>query len=296
MSKKRSNVAEAAPFDSGLPYTARETPIDPFCAGRRLPGLSVLNGTLKNPMAPAVGRAPKEYGHAPRNSVGLKSPEAFAVNADEEYDALSRRMRARWAYRGAKRAFDVVFSLLVIAALIIPCVLLALAIWFDDPHGSPIFRQRRVGKDGRIFTMYKFRSMCAGAEDQLMSVWSANEKTGPVFKMKDDPRTTRLGRFIRKASIDELPQFVNVLMGDMSVVGPRPALPIEVAQYAPRDRLRLAVKPGITCTWQTRPNRDDVSFEEWVDLDLEYIDTCTFRKDIALIVRTVGVVLTAEGL
>ena len=113
--------------------------------------------------------------------------------------------------------------------------------------------------------------------------------------MKNDPRITRVGRILRKTSIDELPQFINVLAGHMSVVGPRPALPAEVAQYSERDRLRLALKPGITCIWQTSRNRDDISFGQWVDLDIEYLRTCGMGSDLRLIVRTVSVVLTAEG-
>ena len=143
--------------------------------------------------------------------------------------------------------------------------------------------------------MYKFRSMCADAEERLAELRALNEKTGPVFKMRDDPRVTRVGRLLRRVSLDELPQFANVLKGDLSVVGPRPALPSEVATYTPRQRQRLLVKSGITCYWQTRRNRDSITFDEWVDLDLLYIKQCSAWADLKLIVQTVGCMLTAQG-
>ena len=137
--------------------------------------------------------------------------------------------------------------------------------------------------------------MCVDAESRLDDLRSLNEKTGPVFKMSNDPRVTRVGYWLRKLSLDELPQFVNVLKNDLAVVGPRPALPAEVAVYTPRQRQRLRVKPGITCYWQTRRNRDSISFDEWVDLDLLYIKRCSIWIDFKLIVQTVGCVLTAQG-
>lgn len=143
--------------------------------------------------------------------------------------------------------------------------------------------------------MVKFRSMYMDAEDRLEELMEANEKNGPVFKIKDDPRITRVGKLIRKASLDELPQFWNVLVGDMSIVGPRPALPREVRQYSLRDKLRLAVKPGITCYWQARRNRDSISFEDWIDLDLLYILKAGIWTDFKLIIQTVGCVLTFQG-
>ena len=152
-----------------------------------------------------------------------------------------------------------------------------------------------MGKRGKTFKMVKFRSMYVDAEEHLEDLIHANEKDGPVFKIKDDPRITRVGKFIRKTSLDELPQFLNVLVGDMSIVGPRPALPREVRQYSIRDQLRLTVKPGITCYWQTRRNRDSISFEEWVDLDLLYILKAGVWADIKLIIQTVGCVLTFQG-
>ena len=206
----------------------------------------------------------------------------------------------RLGYRFIKRTFDVVFSLLVLVLLSWLFLIIAIAIKLDDPAGPVFFRQRRVGKLGRDgkpaeFDMYKFRSMVPDAEERLEELQSLNEKTGPVFKIKEDPRVTRVGRVLRKTSLDELPQFINVLKGDISVVGPRPALPKEVATYDAHQRLRLLVKPGITCYWQTRRNRDSITFDEWVDLDLLYIRKCGVGTDAKLIVQTVGCVLTAQG-
>ena len=195
----------------------------------------------------------------------------------------------RYAYRFVKRTFDVVFSLLVFV------VFFWLFAIMDDPKGPVFFRQERVGKDGRTFYMYKFRSMCVDAEEKLAELKVLNEKTGPVFKMHDDPRVTHVGKWLRKLSLDELPQFVNVLFGDMSVVGPRPALPVEAATYDAYQAQRLLVKPGLTCYWQAHRNRDAVTFDEWVDLDLLYIEKCSVWNDLKLVIQTIGVVLTAQG-
>ncbi len=241
-------------------------------------------------------------------------PSGYACDIDSEVDCISRGATERPAsvraevggspvegvdsrigYRFIKRAFDICFSAVVLLVLFIPLAIVAVAIKLDDPKGPVFFTQDRVGKDGRIFKMYKFRSMVANAEDLLESLQDFNEKDGPVFKIAEDPRITRVGRFIRKTSIDEFPQFINVLLGDMSVVGPRPALPKEVAQYNDYQRQRLLVKPGITCYWQTRRNRDSITFDEWVDLDLLYIKQCSIWADFKLIIQTVGVVLTAQG-
>lgn len=226
----------------------------------------------------------------------LEQVEGAAEGLDPEAARAAERLRmGRWAYRAVKRAFDVCFSACVLVCLSWLFLIVAVAIKLDDPEGPVIFSQARVGRDGREFRMYKFRSMCADAESRLAELAGRNEKDGPVFKMADDPRVTRVGRFLRKTSIDELPQFVNVLLGDLSVVGPRPALPKEVAQYTPRQRQRLSVKQGITCYWQTRRNRDSITFDEWVELDLVYVKKCSLWADLKLIVQTVGCVLTAQG-
>ena len=172
-------------------------------------------------------------------------------------------------YLVAKRTLDVVcsFSALVVLGPLI--LLLALIIFLDDPHGSPFFAQTRIGRDGKPFRFYKLRSMVCNAEEMRKALESQNEMDGPAFKIQNDPRITRIGRFIRKTSLDELPQFWNVLKGDMSMVGPRPPLPDEVAHYTPYQRQRLCVKPGLTCIWQTMPRRNELPFWKWVELDLE---------------------------
>lgn len=201
----------------------------------------------------------------------------------------------RVAFRFIKRSFDIVFSAAVLVCFSWLFALIAILIKIDDPKGPVFFKQTRVGKNGKTFQMLKFRSMCVDAEAKLAELKELNEKTGPVFKIADDPRITRVGKWLRKLSLDELPQFVNVLRSDMSVVGPRPALPNEVATYNDYQRQRLLVKPGMTCYWQTRRNRDSITFDEWVDLDLLYIKKCSAWSDFKLIVQTVGVVLTAQG-
>lgn len=183
-------------------------------------------------------------------------------------------------------------ALIVLSPLML---LTALAVVLDDPKGGPIFSQERVGRRGKPFRMYKFRSMCVNAESELEALMKHNEMDGPAFKMKDDPRITRVGRFIRKTSIDELPQLLNVLRGDMSIVGPRPALPREVEQYDEYQKQRLYVQPGLTCYWQIQPDRNQLSFQEWMDLDIEYIQERSFLTDWKVIFKTVGTVLGMHG-
>jgi lipopolysaccharide/colanic/teichoic acid biosynthesis glycosyltransferase len=214
---------------------------------------------------------------------------------DEGTFASVSRLQRRYGYRFAKRTFDIAFSLLVFALFWWLYVIVAIAIKIDDPNGSVFFVQERMGKDEKPFRMYKFRSMYADAEERLAELRDLNEKDGPVFKIKDDPRITKVGRFIRKTSIDELPQFFNVLLGNMSIVGPRPALKRETDLYTSHQRERLLVKPGITCYWQTRMNRDEIGFDEWIDLDLLYINQCSAWTDFKLVIQTVGCVLTAQG-
>ena len=204
-------------------------------------------------------------------------------------------LRTKKAYWMGRRAQDIFFSLLALIVLAVPMALVALIIWIDSPGASPIFSQDRVGRDGKIFKFYKFRSMVPNAEAKLKEVLDQNEMDGPVFKMKNDPRITRVGHFIRKTSIDELPQLINILKGDMSIVGPRPALPREVAQYTNYERQRLYVTPGLTCYWQVQPNRNELTFEQWMELDLEYIQDRSFWLDWKLIFQTVAAVLRMYG-
>ena len=198
-------------------------------------------------------------------------------------------------YSFIKRTFDIIFSFVFLIVLFIPFLIIALIIFIDDPKGSPFYVSERIGRRGKPFKMFKFRSMIIGAEDMLDSMMKDNEKDGPAFKMHDDPRVTKIGHFIRKTSIDELPQLLNVLLGDMSVVGPRPPIMKEVVQYSREDLKRLLVKPCLTCIWQTRKKRDDVPFREWVAMDVEYIQKRSVFMDLKLIFKTVLVMFSKEG-
>ena len=161
-------------------------------------------------------------------------------------------------------------------------------------RGPILFRQTRCGLNGRKFSLYKFRSMYVGAEMRKKELERQNIMGGPVFKMKRDPRVTRFGRFMRRFSIDELPQLFNVLRGDMSLVGPRPPIPDEVDMYETWHRRRLSMKPGLTCIWQVS-GRNKVDFEQWMDMDLQYIDSFSLWLDFKILFRTVFVVLTGYG-
>lgn len=212
-----------------------------------------------------------------------------------ENDTIQRRPRSqRLGYRFVKRAFDLVFSAAVIVVGFIPAVVLSTAIVIDSPGAGPLYSQVRLGRDEKPFRMYKFRSMVPNAEGLLPELADQNEASGPLFKMKDDPRVTRVGCFIRKHSIDELPQFVNVFLGQLSCVGPRPPLPQEVAKYSERDRQRLTVKPGLSGYWQIR-GRSDLSFEEMINHDLEYIEEASLTSDLMVIAKTVQVMIKGDG-
>ena len=191
-------------------------------------------------------------------------------------------------YSVTKRLIDIVGSLCGIILLSPWFLIVAILIKLEDPKGKVFFAQERNGKYPKTFKMYKFRSMVHNAEDLLKDLMDRNEQTGPVFKINDDPRITKVGKFIRKTSIDELPQLFNVLKGDMSLVGPRPPIPHEVDQYNSYQMQRLAVKPGLTCIWQVS-GRNNIGFDEWVEMDIEYIKTRNLWLDIKLIFKTVGV-------
>ena len=199
-------------------------------------------------------------------------------------------------YTILKRIFDVVVSLLALTILLIPLAVISIIIMIDCPGASPVYTQTRVGKGGREFRFYKFRSMIPDAESMLDELLDANEMVGPAFKMKDDPRITRFGRIIRKCSIDELPQLINVIKGDMSLVGPRPPLPREVEMYDDYQRQRLAVIPGMTCYWQIQPSRNDLSFDEWLEWDIRYIRDRSVKTDLMILFKTIGAVCGLEGI
>ncbi|MCI8880470.1 MAG: sugar transferase [Clostridiaceae bacterium] len=198
-------------------------------------------------------------------------------------------------YWKVKRGMDILLSLALIVVCSPVMLLIALLIVLDDPHTGPVFKQTRFGLRGKPFTMYKFRTMIADAESRLEELREQNEMDGPVFKIRDDPRITRVGRVLRKLSLDELPQFFNVLKGDLSMIGPRPPLPCEAAEYTEYQKLRLYVKPGLSCSWQVRKGRNDVEFEEWVEDDINYILNASLWLDIKLFLQTPIAMLRGGG-
>src|SRR2546428_361840 len=193
----------------------------------------------------------------------------------------------------AKRLLDVAVSLLLLGLSMPVIVLAALAVKLTSP-GSVLFKQQRIGLNGRIFTLYKFRTMIANAHERLSEVSHLNEMTGPVFKIKADPRVTWVGRILRRFSLDELPQLWNVLKGDMSLVGPRPPIPEEVRSYHRWQRRRLSMKPGLTCLWQVN-GRNNVDFDRWMQMDLQYIDNWSPSLDLKILLRTIPAVLLGRG-
>lgn len=238
-----------------------------------------------------------------------KDPEGVVEYPVLEFDARALRLlstgvaetlrqsscqpRGGRGYCMMKRALDIVLSALGLVVLAIPMGVVALMIYAED-KGSPIFSQVRLTENGKVFRMYKFRSMCMDAEAKFAQVQKENESDGLAFKSENDPRITKIGRFLRKTSIDELPQLWNVLRGDMSLIGPRPPLPREVVLYTPHQMERLMVKGGLSCICQVE-GRSDMEFDKWVESDIVYIKTRSLGLDLKLMVKTVGAVLLKKG-
>ncbi len=197
-------------------------------------------------------------------------------------------------YLFLKRLIDIIGASLGLILASPIMLIVAILIKLEDPKGPIFFSQVRNGAYPTTFKMYKFRSMYIDAEERLQELMHLNEQSGPAFKIKDDPRITKVGKFIRKMSLDELPQLFNVLKGDMSLVGPRPAIPREVEQYTAYQKQRLFVKPGLTCIWQVS-GRNNIGFDEWVELDIEYIKTRNLWIDIKLILLTIPAMLGDEN-
>lgn len=189
------------------------------------------------------------------------------------------------SYLFLKRLIDILISLLGMVLILPLAIAICILIKCEDWNGPVLFKQQRVGKNGQLFYMYKFRSMVCNAESLKLTLLHQNELTGPVFKIKLDPRVTKVGKFMRRTSIDELPQLINVLKGEMSLVGPRPPLPDEVEHYTDYEKQRLSVTPGLTCYWQVS-GRNSISFEEWISLDLKYINQQCLWVDMKLIFKT----------
>ncbi len=227
----------------------------------------------------------------------MESKNSYIISSGSQSESAEPEITIyeKPVYLAVKRCFDIVFSLLCIIVFTIPILFVMLLIVIDSPGASPIYTQYRVGKNGRVFKFYKLRSMVPEADQMLDSLLDQNEMEGPAFKISNDPRITRVGRVIRKTCIDELPQLWNILKGDMSFVGPRPPLPREVEQYNDFQRNRLSVVPGLTCYWQIQPNRNSLTFDKWLELDLKYIEERNVKTDLMIIFKTVGAVLNMEG-
>ncbi len=227
----------------------------------------------------------------------METLEKLGTQADN--DAPVTAVKPTTAYRRKpvfdffKRVFDVVASLFGLIILTPLFIVVSLLIFAED-KGNPFYCQTRIGKNGKPFRMYKFRSMCKNADEMLPQLQEFNEVDGPVFKIKNDPRITKIGKAIRRCSIDELPQLLNILLGDMSVVGPRPPLPNEVEQYTEYQLQRLSIKGGLTCIWQVS-GRSNLSFEDWVEMDLDYIRRRSPLLDLKLILLTIRIVFTGKG-
>ena len=211
--------------------------------------------------------------------------ERYGERSDEFLYSEEDETTNNITYKFIKRTIDIIGSLFGLIILS-PILLIVMAAIKIESRGPVVFAQERVGYKGKRFKMYKFRSMVENAEELKEKLKDQNEMNGPMFKMKNDPRVTRVGRIIRKTSIDEIPQFVNVLKGDMSLVGPRPSLLKEVEEFDDWMLRRLDVKPGLTCYWQAS-GRNDINFEEWMKLDIKYIEEQSILVDIKLILKTV---------
>jgi exopolysaccharide biosynthesis polyprenyl glycosylphosphotransferase len=222
----------------------------------------------------------KELITEPPSSLVEDSSDSFVVERKRTFDIL-------------KRFMDIAVATLILLLVLPVMPVIILLIKLDSP-GPVLFRQKRVGKDGREFDFFKFRSMHLGAENVIASLRPLSGVDGPVFKLKEDPRITGTGRFLRRSSLDELPQLLNVLKGDMSIVGPRPNLPSEVSQYLPWQKRRLDVTPGITCYWQIA-GRSHIGFQEWMRLDLEYIRSRSLVTDIKIMLKTIPAVIARKG-
>jgi exopolysaccharide biosynthesis polyprenyl glycosylphosphotransferase len=295
----------------GLVRFSNETPAK--TAKARILGVATeLEQVLRSMPVAEVYFASNHFAHAEETQSAIKVCEKFGVpfatpaiayRLERASPLLShgigdgyvhyQSVQAKPVEFAFKRVFDIMSSAVALWVLA-PMLLIVAALVKLTSKGPVLFRQTRVGLHGRPFKMLKFRTMVENAEELKAELTQQNEMDGPVFKMKKDPRITSIGRVLRKFSIDELPQLINVLRGDMSVVGPRPPVPNEVARYEPWHRRRLSVRPGLTCIWQVS-GRNEISFEQWMYMDLQYIDTWSFSKDIGLILKTFPVVLTGRG-
>jgi lipopolysaccharide/colanic/teichoic acid biosynthesis glycosyltransferase len=216
-----------------------------------------------------------------------------SIGRDDEFAGLRRHLESQWFLELVKRVVDIGAALAGFL-LFLPLLPFIAALVKLESKGPLFFGQERVGRYGRRFTCYKIRSMVPDAEALKDELGHLNEADGAAFKIRNDPRITRVGKFVRRSSLDEFPQLWNVLTGEMSIVGPRPQIPAEVADYEPHHMVRLLVKPGLTCLWQIS-GRNDVDFEEWMRLDREYVERRTLALDISILLRTLPAVVKRTG-
>ena len=290
-----SGEPETSPI-SNLPIFGKATALLAVLKQRSFDEVYVAGGvTTQTGEMQAVVRTCEEVGMpfaVPLHTLDYQRSTPFpSMGADGYVHYLPAR--AKPTQYAIKRLLDIVASAFALVLLSPLFVAVAMTIKLTSA-GPVLFKQRRVGLHGSRFNMFKFRSMVANAEQLQAQLMLENEQAGPVFKMKNDPRMTPIGRAIRKYSIDELPQLINILRGDMTIVGPRPALPSEVEQYTTLQRRRLSVRPGLTCYWQVS-GRNQIGFDEWMQLDLQYVDNWSLAIDTRLILQTVPVVLGGRG-
>jgi exopolysaccharide biosynthesis polyprenyl glycosylphosphotransferase len=226
-------------------------------------------------------------------SPGIARGKSSRTDSAKPSTALPTIPRDTRLYSIAKRAADIVLSVTLLLLLAPLMGLVAIMVKLTS-RGDVFFKQTRIGLNGRSFTMYKFRSMCKGAEDDRKFLADLNEQEGPVFKIANDPRLTPIGKFLRRSSLDELPQLWNVLKGEMAIVGPRPLWQPEAEKASQRARLRTRVKPGLTCLWQIS-GRSEVGHDEWVELDLYYIQNRSLLLDLLIVLQTIPAVLSGRG-
>lgn len=203
-------------------------------------------------------------------------------------------MHNRKYFWKVKRTVDIILSLVALIAFAPIMLLIGLVIFCFDGH-NPIFKQTRAGRFGKEFEMYKFRTMVSDAEARKGELMKLNKMDGPVFKVDNDPRITKAGKFLRMTSLDELPQLINVIKGDMTIIGPRPPLPSEVASYTEHQKIRLLVTPGLTCIWQVQPHRNDIPFGRWVEMDIDYILHRNLAMDISIVFKTILAMIRKDG-
>ncbi|MDD2970822.1 MAG: sugar transferase [Lachnospiraceae bacterium] len=227
------------------------------------------------------------------NRPGLMDNAKENMLMDTEVNYIQETTDKRMAYRFWKRFFDIVLSSMALVAAMIIMIPVSIAIKLED--GGPVFfYQDRNGLNGKVFRMYKLRTMCQNAQQMHFDMLDKNELDGPAFKMHDDPRITRVGKFLRRTSIDELPQLINIIKGDMSIVGPRPLPTYETEKCNAYQMQRYLVKPGLTCYWQCM-GRDTIPFDRWVELDLKYIREASLWTDIKIIIKTIISVIVGDG-